>query len=229
MSEKKILVVEDDPNLGKLLSDFLGVKGFSVTLRNNGKDGFDAFKEGTYSLLILDVMMPVMDGFTLAKEIRSVDTDIPIVFLTAKSLQEDLLKGFEAGADDYLTKPFTMEVLMARINAVLRRSNVLNDDAAEKTYTIGSLTFEVEKQLLVKGDEQRKLTTKEADLLYLLSKNANKILEREAALKYVWGDDNYFNGRSMDVYITKLRKYLKGEENVQIINVHGKGFKLLLT
>ena len=227
MSDKKILVVEDDPNLGKLLSDFLKVKGFNVTLRNNGQDGFDAFKADSYNLLLLDVMMPVMDGFTMAEEVRSTDADVPIIFLTAKSLKEDTLKGFEIGADDFLTKPFTMEVLLARINAVLRRVGGV-EEVENPIMDFGKLAFDHQRQILKSPNDERKLTTKESELLYLLVKNQNAVLERDAALKYVWGDDNYFNGRSMDVYIAKLRKYLKPDPSIEIVNVHGRGFKLLV-
>lgn len=227
MSDKKILVVEDDPNLGKLLADFLKVKGFSVTLKNNGQEGFDAFKEDKYNLLLLDVMMPVKDGFTMAEEVRSTDKEVPIIFLTAKSLKEDTLKGFEIGADDFLTKPFTMEVLLARITAVLRRVGGL-EEVEKPIMEFGKLSFDHQRQILKSPNDERKLTTKESELLYLLVKNQNSVLERDAALNYVWGDDNYFNGRSMDVYIAKLRKYLKPDPSIEIVNVHGRGFKLLV-
>jgi len=227
MSKIKVLVVEDDPNLGTLLSEYLNAKGFDTKLCNNGESGFEAFKNHKFDLLLLDVMMPIKDGYTLAKEIRTTDKNVPIIFLTAKSLKEDTLKGFEVGADDYLTKPFTMEVLLARMNAVLRRSGAL-DNQEEKIFQIGSYVFDHEHQLLKKGAEDRKLTTKENDLLFLLCKNKNSVLDRDAALRFIWGDDNYFNGRSMDVYIAKLRKYLKDDESVEIVNVHGRGFKLLL-
>ncbi len=228
MSKIKILVVEDDVNLGSLLAEYLIAKGYEAQLCDNGQTGYDAYKASNFDLLLLDVMMPVKDGFTLAKEIRSVDKNVPIIFLTAKSLKEDTLKGFEIGADDYLTKPFTMEVLLARIQAVLRRSGAL-DAVEEKIFDIGQYHFDYERQALsYQGGEDRKLTTKESDLLMLLCKNKNKILDRDAALRYIWGDDNYFNGRSMDVYIAKLRKYLKEDSSIEIVNVHGRGFKLLL-
>ena len=224
----KLLLVEDDPNLGKLLSDYLNAKGHECVLRTNGDEGYQSFIKEKYDFLILDVMMPIKDGFTLATEIRGIDKKIPILFLTAKSLNEDTLKGFESGADDYMTKPFSMEELLARINAIMRRvqgqpSNDL------PVYKIGNYTFNTTLQKLQIKSEEQKLTTKETDLLKLLCKNKNLVLERNDALKAVWGDDNYFNGRSMDVYITKLRKYLKKDPNIQIINVHGKGFKLLET
>ena len=196
--------------------------------RTNGQQGYESFVNESFDFVILDVMMPVKDGFALAKDIRGVDKKIPLLFLTAKSLKDDKLKGFEAGADDYITKPFSMEELMARINAILRRSsgNIENENSE---ISIGQFIFNTKLQLLTFEGKQQKLTTKESDLLKLLSKNSNSILERNHALKAVFGDDNYFNGRSMDVYIAKLRKYLKADSEIQIINVHGKGFKLLVS
>lgn len=223
----KILLVEDDPNLGSILSDYLNAKGHLCILRNNGEDGYKSFVNETFDFVILDVMMPIKDGFSLAKDIRGIDKNIPLLFLTAKSLSEDKLKGFEAGADDYMTKPFSMEELLARINAISRRTSDSNEgDNTE--FSIGLFSFNAKLQILKGSEKEQKLTTKESDLLKLLCKNINKILERNHALKAVWGDDNYFNGRSMDVYIAKLRKYLKEDSSIQIINVHGKGFKLLI-
>ncbi len=223
-----ILVVEDDPNLGTLLTEYLNAKGHNASLSINGQEGLESFVKGNFDFLILDVMMPIKDGFTLAKEVRAIDSEVPILFLTAKSMKEDTLEGFNSGADDYMTKPFSMEELLARINAITRRIKG-NDDSSDKgVYTIGSLQFDFNKQLL-ENDEgySQKLTTKESELLKLLCTTNNGVLERQNALKAVWGDDNYFNGRSMDVYITKLRKYLKVDEKVEIVNVHGKGFKLI--
>jgi two-component system OmpR family response regulator len=226
--QHNILVVEDDPNLGTLLSEYLNAKGYKSTLATNGQEGYDLFKAQSFNFLILDVMMPIKDGFTLAKEIRQIDTDVPILFLTAKSMKEDTLNGFKAGADDYMTKPFSMEELIARMQAILRRSG--NNQLEEQTnYTIGRFGFDKAKQLLTIAEKAIKLTTKENDLLYLLCKNMNGVLERDAALKFIWGDDNYFNGRSMDVYIAKLRKYLKEDPAIELINVHGRGFKLLVS
>ena len=223
----KILLVEDDPNLGSILSDYLNAKGHLCILRTNGEDGYKSFVNETFDFVILDVMMPIKDGFSLAKDIRGIDKNIPLLFLTAKSLSEDKLKGFEAGADDYMTKPFSMEELLARINAISRRTSDSNEgDNTE--FSIGLFSFNAKLQILKGSEKEQKLTTKESDLLKLLCKNINKILERNHALKAVWGDDNYFNGRSMDVYIAKLRKYLKEDSSIQIINVHGKGFKLLI-
>lgn len=228
MSKKiKILLVEDDPNLGLLLSEYINAKGYECTLRVNGQEGYDTFVKGEYDFLIFDVMMPVKDGFTLAKEVRGIDKNVPILFLTAKSLKEDTLKGFNVGADDYMTKPFSMEELLARMNAILRRVPDL-EESDDGHYEIGIFDFDHQQQILSFNDQNAKLTTKENELLKLLCKNKNGVLERNDALKAVWGDDNYFNGRSMDVYIAKLRKHLKADENIEIINVHGKGFKLLV-
>lgn len=227
MSNKtNILLVEDDPNLGLLLSEYLNAKGFNCTLKVNGQEGYDTFIKESFDFLIFDVMMPIKDGFTLAEEIRGVDKNVPILFLTAKSLKEDTLKGFKVGADDYMTKPFSMEVLIARINAILRRTPT-STEAKNGIYEIGLFRFNHQLQKLTTDNSETKLTTKENELLKLLCKNKNGVLERNDALKAVWGDDNYFNGRSMDVYIAKLRKHLKLDDSIEIINVHGKGFKLL--
>ncbi|MDC1385067.1 response regulator transcription factor [Crocinitomicaceae bacterium] len=225
--EISILLAEDDINLGHLLYTFLKSKGFKVTLAQNGKIAFEKFNADTFQFCIFDVMMPEMDGFTLAKEIREIDKKVPILFLTAKSMKEDKLEGFEIGADDYLTKPFAMEELLARITAILRRSEpeVINLD---ENHFIGSIKYEPEIRLLHLKDEVKKLTTKENQLLKLLVKNQNEILDRQATLRAIWGDDNYFNGRSMDVYIAKLRKALREDDTIEIMNVHGKGFKLVV-
>ncbi len=227
MSKKtRVLLVEDDPNLGLLLSEYINAKGYECTLRVNGQEGYDTFVKNEYDFLIFDVMMPIKDGFTLAKEVRGIDKTIPILFLTAKSLKEDTLKGFNVGADDYMTKPFSMEELLVRMNAILRRVPQESNEE-EGHYKIGIFDFDHRQQILSFNDESNKLTTKENELLKLLCKNKNGVLERNDALKAVWGDDNYFNGRSMDVYIAKLRKHLKADSSLEIINVHGKGFKLL--
>jgi DNA-binding response OmpR family regulator len=225
----KVLLVEDDPSLGTLLEEYLSAKGFEVKLAEDGNKGFDAFHKGTYDLLLLDVMMPNKDGLTLAKEIRVTDKNVPIIFLTAKSMKEDTIEGFNAGADDYITKPFSMEELMVRVNAVLRRTNKQRaQDTSETSFEIGKYRFDSEKQLLFHNGTEQKLTTKENQLLRLLCVHKNDVLDRNFALKTIWHDDNYFNGRSMDVYIAKLRKYLKEDSKVEIINIHGKGFKLLV-
>ena len=223
----KILLCEDDENLGMLLREYLQAKGYKATLCPDGEVGYKEFMKEKYDICVLDVMMPKKDGFTLAKEIRQANSEVPIVFLTAKTLKEDILEGFKIGADDYLTKPFSMEELVFRIEAILRR--VRGKKNKESTmYRIGKFTFDTQKQLLTIGDKQTKLTTKENELLALLCAHANEILQRDYALKTIWIDDNYFNARSMDVYITKLRKLLKDDETVQIINIHGKGYKLIV-
>ena len=224
--EIKVLLVEDDSNLGSITSDYLRAKGFNCTWEINGELGYREFVKNQYDIVIMDVMMPIKDGFSTAKDIRGINKNVPIIFLTAKSMKEDTLKGFEIGADDYITKPFNMEELTARISAILKR--VSSDTESHfDDIKIGKLTFNPKMQILSKDDFSVNLTTKESDLLILLYKNKNDILERDHALKAIWGDDNYFNGRSMDVYIAKLRKYLKHDEQIQIINVHGRGFKLL--
>ncbi|MCH2223692.1 MAG: response regulator transcription factor [Crocinitomicaceae bacterium] len=223
-----ILLAEDDLNLGQLLQTYLTSKGFKVSLAQNGKIAFNKFNQGTFDFCIFDVMMPEMDGFTLAKEIRQIDKKVPILFLTAKSMKEDKLEGFSIGADDYLTKPFSMEELLARMTAILRRIETKEVDVnTEKT--IGKIKYEPELRLLHLEKETKKLTTKENQLLSLLVKNKNDILDRNATLRAIWGDDNYFNGRSMDVYIAKLRKALKEDPTIQIMNIHGKGFKLIVS
>ena len=228
MTEEKvrILLCEDDENLGMLLREYLQTKGFEVDLQPDGEAGYKAFTRNKYDLCVLDVMMPKKDGFSLASDIRAMNSDIPIIFLTAKSMKEDILQGFKLGADDYLSKPFSMEELLYRIESILRR--VKGKKAKDVVvYQIGEFTFDAQKQLLtIKGNSQ-KLTTKESELLNLLAANSNSILERNYALKTIWVDDNYFNARSMDVYITKLRKLLKADPNVAIINIHGKGYKLI--
>jgi DNA-binding response OmpR family regulator len=227
MQKIKILLAEDDENLGMLLREYLNVKSYDADWFVNGEKAYKSFIREHYDLCILDVMMPVKDGYTLAREIRMTNTDIPIIFLTAKSLKEDIIEGFKAGADDYISKPFSMEELLFRVEAVLRRTK---KDAAGVTlteYRIGEYLFYPNTQMLKFGHAEQKLTTKESDLLKLLCANKNMILDRNFALKTIWVDDNYFNARSMDVYIAKLRKYLKDDTRVQIINVHGKGFKLI--
>ena len=228
-TNKNILLAEDDENLGKLLSSYLKAKGFTVELAKNGKVAYGLFNSAKhhFDILILDVMMPEMDGFTLGAEIRLLDKAVPFLFLSAKSMQEDKLKGFDVGADDYITKPFAMEELLARITAILKRTEAHQKNVQEKLL-IGKIEYEPELSLLHLIDGAKKLTTKENMLLRLLVQNQNEILDRQAALRAVWGDDNYFNGRSMDVYIAKLRKLLKEDSNIEIMNVHGIGFKLLV-
>jgi DNA-binding response OmpR family regulator len=226
MDKIKLLVVEDDPNLGQILSDYLRLKEYDPTLCIDGEIGLETFKTGKFDLCLLDIMMPKKDGISLAKDIRLLNKDIPIIFLTAKSLKEDTIDGFRAGADDYITKPFSMEELLLRIHAVLRRS--LKGEKHQKTvYKFGESTFDYDKQTLVIKDQKIKLTNKESQLLRLLCQNMNEVLDRSAALKMIWRDDSYFNARSMDVYIAKLRKYLKLDESISIITIHGEGFKLI--
>ena len=227
MDEKlRILLCEDDENLGMLLREYLQAKGYSAELYPDGDAGFKAFLKAKYDLIVTDVMMPKKDGFTMAQDIRSVNPDIPVIFLTAKTLKEDIFEGFKIGADDYITKPFSMEELTFRIEAILRR--VRGKRNRESTvYHLGRFTFDTQKQILANGTKQTKLTTKESELLALLCAHANEILQRDFALKTIWIDDNYFNARSMDVYITKLRKHLKEDDSIEIINIHGKGYKLI--
>jgi DNA-binding response OmpR family regulator len=227
MEKTRILLCEDDENLGMLLREYLQAKGYNVTLAPDGEAGFQHFSSEKFDLCILDVMMPKKDGFTLAQDIRKVNAVIPIVFLTAKSLKEDVLEGFRIGADDYINKPFSMEEMLLRIEAIMRRiSGKKNKNGSE--FQIGSMIFDAQKQTLTSDESVAKLTTKECELLSLLVQNANSILERNYALKTIWVEDNYFNARSMDVYITKLRKLLKNDPNVEIINIHGKGYKLII-
>jgi len=227
MKQTKILLAEDDINLGNLLKNYLNAKDFETSLFVEGDVALRAFTEGAYQLCILDIMMPEMDGLTLAREIRKINPEIPVIFLTAKSQKEDILEGFRTGADDYITKPFLMEELLYRIQAILKRSVSTVSGRKEDQYTIGKYTFDSLKQLLIYEGHSIRLTTKESELLELLSRYKGNILERNFALKTIWIDDNYFNARSMDVYITRLRKYLKKDPSVRILNVHGKGYKLL--
>lgn len=228
---KRILLVEDDPNLGLLLQDHLELKGkFEVTLCTDGEEGFKAFAKHSYDLCILDVMMPKKDGFTLGKEIRKVNATVPIIFATAKSMIEDKSTAFNLGGDDYITKPFRMEELLLRINALLKRSGHSSSGEIEnqKVFEIGQYTFDYTTQQISFKGQQQKLSTKEAELLRLLCLKKNEVLTREEALINIWHDDNYFNGRSMDVFLSKLRKYLKEDPSVEILNVHGRGYKLLV-
>ncbi len=225
-NKMRILLCEDDENLGMLLREYLQAKGYETELCTDGEAGYKAFLKEKFDLCVFDVMMPKKDGFSLAKDIRQSNQEVPIIFLTAKTLKEDILEGFKIGADDYLTKPFSMEELTFRIEAILRR--VRGKKNRDRTfYRIGTFTFDTQKQILSRGEETTKLTTKESELLSLLCAHANEILQRDFALKTIWIDDNYFNARSMDVYITKLRKHLKGDNEVEIINIHGKGYKLI--
>lgn len=229
MAEKiNILLAEDDRNLGNLLREYLEAKGYLVKLTTNGKEAYDQFAKDQYDLCLLDVMMPVKDGFTLAREIRSADKNVPIVFLTAKSMKEDTIEGFTVGADDYITKPFSMEELLLRINAILRRvKNQSIKQSEQNEFKIGQYVFQYSERKLKIKDKTLDLTTKEADLLKLLCINSNDVVDRNFALRTVWHNDSYFSARSMDVYISKLRKYLNEDPKVEILNIHGRGFKLI--
>jgi len=229
---KKILLVEDDPNLGMLLQDYLQLKGkFEVVLCTDGEEGIKAFTKQNFDLCILDVMMPKKDGFTLGKEIRKTNQQVPIIFATAKAMMEDKASAYDLGGDDYITKPFRIEELLLRINALLKRASAKENTTNEPVQTnfeIGQYTFDYTTQLIHFNGQQQKLSTKEAELLQLLCLKKNTVLTREEALLNIWHDDNYFNGRSMDVFLSKLRKYLKEDPKVEILNVHGKGYKLLV-
>jgi len=227
MNKIRILLAEDDNNLGLLLRNYLNAKNYDTELFINGTFALEAYLTRTFDFCILDIMMPEMDGLTLAKEIRSKNTEIPIIFLTAKNQKEDVLEGFKSGADDYITKPFSIEELLYRVEAILRRSATATPVKKEGPYTIGVYSFDPLKQLLVYEEQVRKLTTKESELLELLCRHGNDILERNFALKTIWIDDNYFNARSMDVYITRLRKYFRKDPSVKILNIHGRGYKLI--
>ena len=233
----KLLVLEDDPNLGFILQENLELRGYDVRLCKDGNDGVREYQSGKFDLCLVDVMMPKKDGFTFAREVRERDELIPIIFLTAKSMREDRIEGFRIGGDDYITKPFSMEELALRIQAVLKRSRSPGAPAGaapvsagneQSVFTIGGYSFDhARQQLGIKG-KQRKLTDREADLLKLLCLHQNQTLDREVALKTIWGSDDYFNGRSMDVFISRLRGYLRKDPGVKILNVHGKGFKLVI-
>lgn len=226
----RVLLAEDDINLGTILSERLKMKGFDVELCEDGEKALKKYEESRFDLLILDIMMPVKDGFTLAKEIRKKDEETPLIFVTARSMKEDILKGFDLGADDYLTKPFSMEELMMRINAVLKRTKKKGDspNSEQDEFAFSKIQFNHITQELKVEDQVFDLTSKEADLLKILCANKNEVVPRDLALKRIWGSDTYFNGRSMDVFISKLRKVLSGDPNIEIMNVHGKGFKLVV-
>lgn len=229
MENNRILLVEDDPNFGTVLKDYLTLNDYKVTLAKDGLEGLIMFKNDDYDLCILDVMMPRKDGFSLAKDIRSSNADIPIIFLTAKTMKEDVLKGYQAGADDYLNKPFDSEVLLYKIKAILQRKEaeqVTEEELFE--FQIGKFHFNSKlRHLTLEGKESQKLSPKESKLLKMLASHKNDLMPRELALTKIWRDDNYFTSRSMDVYIAKLRKYLKEDENVEILNIHGEGFRLI--
>ena len=228
-NKPKILLVEDDSNLGFVLNDYLSISNYDPTLARDGNEGLDMFKSGNYDLCILDVMLPYKDGFTLAEDIRKIEPNVPIIFLNAKTMEKDKIQGFKAGGDDYITKPFSTEELSLRVEAILRRSKysiIKNDKSTE--FEIGKYKFDYTNYILYSPAGERRLTKKEAEVLRLLCLNKNQIVKREVALKNIWGDDDYFMGRSMDVYITKLRKFLKDDDKVSIVNIPRTGFKLLV-
>jgi DNA-binding response OmpR family regulator len=227
MNKIRVLLAEDDINLGNILKSYLTAKNYEIKLCINGSEALESYSSGKYNLCIFDIMMPEMDGLALAREIRLNDPEIPIIFLTAKNQKEDVLEGFKSGADDYITKPFSMEELLYRIEAILRRTSGPMISKKDDHYDIGVYKFDPLKQMLIYNDHPVKLTTKESELLDLLCRQGNEILERNYALKAIWIDDNYFNARSMDVYITRLRKYLSKDPAVKILNIHGKGYKLI--
>jgi len=226
MENKRILLAEDDMNLGKVLTTVLTGKGFDVKHANNGEAAYELFCTNEFDLCLIDVMMPIKDGFTLAQEIRKMDKKIPIIFLTAKTMQEDMIKGLSIGGDDYITKPFTMEILLARMQALLRRTD-LQEDTENHIVNIGNIQFDRKRQVLIINGEEQKMTSREGALLDMLYEQRHDVLYRSYALKKIWGEDSFYNSRNMDVYITRLRKLLRSEPNVQIINVHSTGFKLV--
>lgn len=224
-----ILLVEDDFNMGELVKDALQENNFDVTLCRDGKEGLSAFIKGSFNIVILDVMMPVMDGFTLAERLKKLNPDIPFMFMTAKSMTEDRIRGFELGADDYLTKPFSIKELVMRINVIARRIHgSMVADSENSRFPLGALLFDYAKRELGTNGEPGRISSKEAELLKLFCMNPNKVVRRDFLLRNVWGDDDYFSSKSMDVYISRLRKLLKPEPSVQIINIHGTGYRFLV-
>ena len=226
----KVLIAEDDENMGNIIKNYLDAKGFETVLATNGQIAYDYYNTIFFDICILDIMMPEKDGFTLAKYIRETDKNIPILFITARSQSEDIIKGFEIGCDDYIIKPFSLEEMLVRIKAILRRTGDTDkEDKNTDDYIIeiGNYIFDYHTQTLTYMNETQKLTSKESELLKLLCDNKNKVLLRSTALNKIWNDDSYFNARSMDVYITKLRKYLKKDNSIKLLNIHSKGFKLI--
>ena len=225
MDKQRILLVEDDENLGYVIQDLLSMNGYKVHLARDGKEGLLFFNKTTYDLCLIDVMMPKKDGFELAEDIKKVNNSVPLVFLTARNQKEDKIKGLKLGADDYITKPFDSDEFLLRVKAILRRSNTEKNDS-DKEYRIGEYKFTPSTLILSKDNDSRRLTKKESALLKLLCEHKGKILEREVVSNLIWGDDSYFVGRSMDVFITRLRKYLKEDPAISITNIHGVGFRL---
>jgi two-component system OmpR family response regulator len=224
----KILLVEDDPNFGSIMKSYLELNDYDVVLKTDGKQGLSAFRSETFNLCILDVMMPEMDGFTLAKEIKKLNNDVPFIFLTAKTLKEDMLEGFRTGADDYITKPFDSEVLLYKLKAILKRKSQMDESECDlKEFQVGKLHFNYTLRTLAHGKHSQQLSPKEASLLKMLCTSKDGILLRKEALEKIWGADNYFNGRSMDVFIARLRKYLREDPSIEIVNIHGNGFRFI--
>jgi two-component system OmpR family response regulator len=223
----KILLCEDDTNLGMVLKNYLELNDYDVTLERDGRLGLAAFQREKFDICLLDVMMPNMDGFTLAEEIRDIDPDIPLFFLSAKTMKEDIIQGYKLGADDYITKPFDSEVLLLKIKAITKRNEELNRESENIEFDLGRYHFNPKLRELARDGKTQTLSPKENELLKMLAEHKNDLLPRERALKKIWGSDTYFNGRSMDVYIAKLRKYLKEDENIEIVNIHGNGFRLV--
>ncbi len=223
----KILLCEDDQNLGMVLKNYLELNDYDVTLERDGRLGLAAFQREKYDICLLDVMMPNMDGFTLAEEIRDVDPDIPLFFLSAKTMKDDIIQGYKLGADDYITKPFDSEVLLHKIKAILKRNEEMNREQENMEFDMGRFHFNPKLRELSFDGKTQTLSPKENELLRMLAEHKNDLLPREKALKKIWGSDTYFNGRSMDVYIAKLRKYLKEDANLEIVNIHGNGFRLV--
>jgi len=228
MENYRILLVEDDLSFGSVLKDYLTLKDFEVTHAINGEDGLEKFKLGEFDICILDVMMPKKDGFTLAKEIKEIKAEMPIVFLTARDMREDILNGYKIGADDYITKPFDSELLLYKIRAIVQRNLTVKEEIQEDVFQISEFKFNSKMRTLIFNSKIEKLSPKESDLLKMLCINKNDILYREEALRKIWKKENYFSSRSMDVYIAKLRKILKQDDKVEIVNIHGEGFRLLI-
>jgi DNA-binding response OmpR family regulator len=225
----RILLLEDDPNLGRIVQEHLQMEGFEVLLCVNGEEGMGAFRRRSFDLCLVDIMMPRKDGFTFAREVREQDQQTPLIFLTARSLKEDRIEGFKIGCDDYITKPVSVEELLLRIRAVLRRTKGSTvSETTQTVFEIGGYRFDSNRRILKRGNTKQKLTPKESELLHLLCLNMNRTLPREEALRRVWNDENYFSGRSMDVFISRLRKYLGDDNRVEIMGVHGKGFRLVV-
>lgn len=225
MKQIKIFIVEDDVNFGMVLQSYLEMNEYKVTLVNDGKNAISTFTSAEFDFCVLDVMLPNVDGYTIASEIRKINSHIPLIFLTAKTLKEDVMRGYEVGADDYITKPFDSELLLYKIRAILKR-NTNGNNADKEVYQIGKFTFNSKNRSLFIYDDEIKLSPKESELLKLLLANKGTVLSREIALNKIWGDSNYFTTRSMDVYVTKLRKYLKADPTIEISNIHGSGFIL---